>query len=274
MRLGSSARRCARLFFTALAALSFTAALAAATPALAQRTGAGVQAGPGDLGDVLFGRGAPTDDRASAMPHLARFRADTGDTFVLETAANNGPAFLKYDDSGEVWALQPTTGPRGDTIYKNDVGEAMLRTTRLGGMTVFTQDRPGGMAAAFSGSAQDLHNIISGPIAIFQVLLSASVRATHAAGHTVKFEAKELDPGTEAVFADAANLAAQAFVRVEHKGRAGRDALNRYGKVNFVNGRPPGVQVLGEEVRITVTPDLGFAGRPSSQRISQILFRR
>lgn len=229
--------------------------------------------GPVDLGDVLFGR-SPADDRAPKVPHLARFRIGTGDTFVVEISPT-GPAFLKYDDSGEVWALSPTPAPRGDTIYKNDVGEAMLRTTRMGGLTVFTPERPDGMAAALFGSAPDLHDaLINGPLALFKVLVQASVQATHAAGHKVVFEAKQLDAGAEPVFADAANLAAQAFYRVEHRGPAGRQALGRYNKVAFLNGRPPGVRVEGDEVRITVTPDLGFAGRPSSQRISQVLFRR
>lgn len=225
-----------------------------------------------DLGDLLFSRPTP-EDRAT-VPRLARFRADTGDTFVLEVMPK-GPAFLKYDDSGEVWALSPTPGPRGDVIYKNDVGEPMLRTTRFGGLTVFTTGRPTGMAAAFDGAAADLHNLlVSGPMAMFKVLFQASVHASRAAGHTVTFEANELDPGSEPVFADAASLAVQAFVRVDRQGKAGHAALARYDKVAFLNGRPPGVRVVGQEVRITVTPDLGFAGRPSSQRISQVLFRR
>jgi len=222
------------------------------------------------------------------MPRLARFRTDAGDTFVLEVTAR-GPTYLKYDDSGEVWSLNPTTGSRGDTIYKNDVGEAMLRATRLGGLTVFTQDRPSGVAAALEGGASDLHNMISGPIAMLRILVQASARASQISGHRVEFEAgcparskaknscpadADLVPGSEGVFADAANLAAQAFIRVDHFGRAGHDALSRYDKVAFFNGHPPSVSVVGDEVHIVVTPELGFAGRPSSQRISQVLFRR
>lgn len=222
------------------------------------------------------------------MPRLARFKADTGDSFVLEVASG-GPAFLKYDDSGEVWALTPTPGPRGDMIYKNDVGEPMLRTTRTGGLTVFTRDRPSGIAAAIEGGASDLHNmLVSGPVAMIQVLIRASAHASQTAGHKVEFEAgcprkktrrdcpgeADLTPGSEPIFADAATLAAQAFVKVDRKGQAGHTALQYCDKVAFLNGRPPGVRMVGQELRITVTPDLGFGGRPSSQRISQVLFAR
>ncbi len=277
MRSGASARRSVRLSLWALAAFGLCVAAGAASPALAQRQNAGQTGGaaaPASLGDLLFGKPQPDTRGGGSMPRLARFRADSGDTFVFEISSG-GPAFLKYDDSGEVWTLNPTTGPRGDTIYKNDVGEAMLRTTRMGGLTVFTQTRPSGIAAAFDGGAVDLHNLlISGPMALLQVLARASVHASQAAGHKVPFEALETSPGSEAVFADAAALAAQAFVRVDRKGRPGRDALQHCAKVAFLNGRPPGARMVGEEMRITVTPDLGFAGRPSSQRISQVLFRR
>ena len=240
----------------------------AGTPALAER----VQPVQG-LGELLFGKRQP-EDRTGAVPRLARFRADTGDTFVFEVSSG-GPGFLKYDDSGEVWALSATPGPRGDVIYKNDVGEPMLRTTRMGGLTIFNRDRPDGIAAAMDGTAVDLHNLlVAGPIALFQVLVRSSAHASQSAGHRVVFDAPDTGPGAEAVFADAASLAAQAFVRVDRKGPQGHSALQRCDRVALLNGRPPGARMVGQELRITVTPDLGFGGRPSSQRISQVLFAR
>ncbi len=224
-----------------------------------------------DLGDVLFGRPS-SDDRSMAAPAVARFNTD-GSSFVLDVSAHDR-ALMKFDDSGEVWALNPTPGPRGDTIYKNDLGEPMLRATRLGGLTVFTRDRPGGAAAALQGAAPFIRNILlSGPAALFQIMAQASTRASRAAGKLIPFEAADLTPGSEPVFADAANLTAQAFVRADHN-RVSHAFMTRYSRVAFINGRPPGVSISGQEVRITVTPDMGFAGRPSSQRISQVLFRR
>ncbi len=224
-----------------------------------------------DLGEIIFGHGL-SEERGAAAPAVARFNAD-GSSFVLD-ASSRDRALMKFDDSGEVWALRPTAGPRGDVIYKNDMGEPMLRKTQLGGLTVFTHDRPGGAAAALQGAAPFIRNVLlSGPGALFQILAQASTRASHAAGKLVNFEALDLTPGSEPVFADAANLTAQAFVRADHN-KVGHAVMSRYSKVAFVNGRPPDVRVFGQEVRITVTPDMGFAGRPSSQRISQVLFRR
>lgn len=261
--------RLRRRFDKVIVGMALGAAALAASPALAQRA----PSDPFGLGDLIFGN-KHAEERA-ALPRLARFKADTGDSFILEVSSGSGPAFLKYDDSGEVWALNPTPGPHGDVIYKNDVGEPMLRTTRMGGLTIFTREQPSGIAAAVDGGAPDLHSLlVSGPIALLQALIRASAHASQAAGHKVLFEAPDTGPGAEPVFADAASLAAQAFVRVDRKGEAGKAALQRCGKVAFLNGRPPGVRMVGQELRITVTPDLGFAGRPSSQRISQVLFAR
>src|SRR4051812_4574960 len=89
------------------------------------------------LRDHLFG--PPSDERAVNTPNVARFVPDGGEPFVLDRSAGR-QVFMKFEDSPEIWALSPTPGPRGDVIYKNDMGEPMLRASRLGGLTLFTSD--------------------------------------------------------------------------------------------------------------------------------------
>jgi hypothetical protein len=239
--------------------LMFAVALAFGGAAVAQ---------PNSLGAALFGA------RPSAAPVVARYQADPGETFVLERAAQ-GVAFLKFEDSNEIWALRPTPGPRGDVIYKNDLGEPVLRATRLGGLTLFTPDRPGGMAAAFAGPATPPRPPTSiGPVALFRALLQASNRASQAARRQVEFAAPEVRAFADWVIADAANLAADAFARVAGRGKGGQAAVARFARVQFIEGRGPGAVVVGEVVQITVAPEQGLAGRPSSQRIAYIISRR
>ena len=121
--------------------------------------------------------------------------------------------FLAY------WALTAATGPRGDLIFKNDVGEAVLRMTRSGGVTLFTQDRPEGMAVVLSGAAtgtlQPPASI--GPNALFQALAASSARASRAAQHLISFVAPDVTPKTDWLFADAAVVTAEAFVRLAQR---------------------------------------------------------
>jgi hypothetical protein len=223
---------------------------------------------PNSLGAALFG------PRPAAAPVVAKYQADPGETFVFERAPA-GVAFLKFEDSSEIWALRPTPGPRGDVIYKNDVGEPVLRATRLGGLTLFTPDRPGGMAAAFAGPAAPPRPATSiGPEALYNMLVQASLRASRAAQHLVKFEAPDVRALADWVFADAASVTAEAFTRVAGRGKSGRAAVARFARVQLSSGRGPSAVAVGEVVQITVAPEQGVAGRPSSERIASVISRR
>src|SRR6185437_6326955 len=108
----------------AVLAAALAGALALAQPALA---------GPVDvLRQGLFHH----REGREAGPPVARYITEDGDVFTLDRTQPK--ALLKFDSSFEVWALTPQQAPRGDTIYKNDLGEPVLRATRLGGVTVFT----------------------------------------------------------------------------------------------------------------------------------------
>lgn len=230
--------------------------------------GGRAMAQPNSLGAALFGQ------RPAAAPAVAKYQADPGETFVFERAPA-GVAFLKFEDNSEIWALRPTPGPRGDVIYKNDVGEPVLRATRLGGLTLFTPQRPGGMAAAFAGPAAPPRPSTSiGPEALYNMLAQASIRASRAAQRLVEFDAPDVKAFADWVFADAANIAAEAFARVAGRGKAGRRAVARFARVQLSAGRGPDAVATGEVVQITVAPEQGVAGRPSSERIAYAISRR
>ncbi len=224
------------------------------------------------LGDFLFG----TTRAAPAAPAVARYQVeDGGGSFVLDVAPGK-PAFLKFEGSGEIWALRPTPGPRGDIIYKNDMDEPVVRATRLGGVTVFTQDQPEGMPAAFMGQAQPPRMALDiGPEALWNIFVQASARASHMAEHLVVFEGpQDVTAATAPVFADAAILTSQAFLKVGARGKAGKVLIARFAKVEFNAGRGAAASARGQVVKITVCPDQGIAGRPSSQRIASVISRK
>ncbi len=227
---------------------------------------------PTSLRDFLFGgRG---QDRRSPPP-VARYRIDGGsDAFVMERTG--GSALVKFGDSQEIWALTAMSGPRGDTIFKNDVGEPVLRFTRLGGVTLFTPENPDGAAALMTGAAGSVRPSASiGPNALFAALATSSARASRAAQHLISFEIMpDATPKTDWLFADAAIVAAEAFIRLASQGLDGRSLAARFGRVEFLQGGQPQAQASGGVVHITVAPGKGVAGRPSSQRILLVLSRR
>jgi len=244
----------------ALAALVGIAAAMAA--AIALGFGAPAAAAPVNLKEALAARPGE-QGRYGATPQIARYLIDEGGGFVLDRSTKR--PLMKFDDSPEIFALQPSAGLRGDTIYKNDVGEPMLRATKLGGMTVFTPRRPGGSAASPVGSAQGLRLSSLGPVALYKLLFQASVRASRTAQHLIGFEA-DATPASDAIIADAAVIVVEAMAAISTEPE-GRSVLRRITKVSFKEGNRTSVTLQGSVLTITVVPNQGVIGRPSSRRI-------
>jgi hypothetical protein len=220
-------------------------------------------AGPQTLREGLFGdRPAPG---RRATPPVARYVSQEGEAFILDRSQTR--AYMKFEGSPEVWVLRAHPAPRGDVIYKNDLGEPMLRATRLGGLTLFTAQRPGGSPAAFAGGGAALRLAPLSPQVLLERLAQASAKATRAARRLIPFEA-DASPASSAVVADAATVTAEAVVRLSRR-PDGRSLLGRLKKVKLVEGKKPNVTLYGSEMRITVSPEDGLAGRPSSDRIMQ-----
>lgn len=219
-------------------------------------------AGPADnLRESLFGQ--PPAAGRNASPPVARYVSQEGDVFVLDRSQNR--PLLKFQDSPEVWALRPQPAPRGDIIYKNDLGEPVLRATRLGGLTLFTEDRPGGTAAALAGGGPAIRLPALGPQQLLERLAQASARATRAARRLIPFEA-DASPASSALVADAALVTSEAVIRMS-KRPGGPALIARFSKVKLVEGHRPSATVQQGVMRITITPHDGLAGRPSSDRI-------
>lgn len=216
------------------------------------------------LRDALFGA-SPNEQRRVEPPPVARYVSETGEEFVLDRTTSR--PLLRFESSAEVWALSPQPGPRGDVIYKNDLGEQVLRATKIGGLTLFTRHRPEGSAAALSGVSAPLRLAPMGPNALLQRLAQASGRASKAAGRLIPFGA-DATPLSAPLIADAATLAAEGLARaVQQKGKA---AVGPVKKIYIAQGKKPAVEIKDGVLVVTVSPQMGLAGRPSSQRIASI----
>jgi hypothetical protein len=240
----------------------------------------------GVVAAALLGAGAPAvaapmlrniapfgDNRAAPTPPVARYVGAEGQSFVLDRESASRP-LLKFDDSSEVWVLEPFPAPRGDTIYRNDQGEPVLRSTRLGGLTLFSDDEPEGSPAAVAGEADELLPAPAiPPGAVLQRMIQASARASRAAQHLITFSAPSVSPQAAPLIADSATIAADALVRLTRRAD-GRAFLVRLDKLVFLQGPKPDVSINGPVMQITVTPGRGFAGRPSSDRLLHAALRR
>ena len=206
-----------------------------------------------------------SEGQRSAGPPIGRYELDDGGIFILDRSTPK--PLMKFEDSPEIWVLQPATGPRGDTIYRNDLGEPMLRATKLGGMTVFTERRPDGSAAALEGPCPPLRIAPLSPQALFLHFYQASIRASRAARHQVGFETREdAVPATAGLLADTAMVASQALVSIGARPN-GKALLARVNDVVIAQGFRTAAALQRGVLTVTIVPAEGVAGRPSSRRI-------
>ncbi len=213
-----------------------------------------------NLSEALFGQG-----RGASAPAIAKYVAGDDREFVLDRSGAR--PLLKFEDSAEVWVLTPTPGPRGDVIYRDDLGRTLVRSSRLGGLTLFTPDRPSGMPAALAGQAVAIRPVTISPATLFTHFARAAARASRAVRKNLMFQMDEdATPGTATLFADAAGVAAEGIARFSRQ-RGSGEVLGRLKRVRFGLGRRPEARVAGDSLEITIAPGQGLAGRPSSERI-------
>ena len=246
-------------------------ALGIASPAPAAGPLGGREHAPPSLREGLFGAPQADGRQGSSLP-IARYVSEDGEVFTLDRTQPQ--PLLKFENNGEVWVLQPQPAPRGDVIYKNELGEPVLRATRLGGVTLFTDDRPAGQAAALAGSGAPIRLMLLGPQALIERLAQASFRASRAARHGVLFDA-EAGPASAALIADAAMVTSLAVTRAADHPEA-QGFLSRLKRVFLSEGRRSSAQFDQGQgtLNIVVVPKQGLAGRPSSQRIMAVAMKR
>ena len=202
------------------------------------------------------------------LPDTGRFVTSTGMNFVLDRSGAR--ALIRFEDSEEIWALRPSPAPRGDIIYRNDAGEAVLRITRNGGVTLYTSASPGGVPASVVGSAPSLRASALSINQLAGYLLGQSLIASNAVGHLVEIDVRMVSPEAYATLPDVVPAAVQAVVRMAGSPNL-REEAAQVRIIQFVEGSRAAVAFRSGVLRITVQPEMGAAGRPSSARIVRAL---
>lgn len=192
-------------------------------------------------------------------PQTGRYVSERGESFVFD---RSGPRPLfRFESRSETWALRPTPAPRGDIIYRNDVGDQILRVTPDGAMTLFSVRAPGGSPATLSGPAPALAAPVLGPIALASLMVQRSGLISRSLGRTVVVQLDGQED--EALCVDALLVTTEAVIRMASL-PALRPRLASLRTVTIIEGRNAGVTFQRGDLRVTVRPGRGLSGRPSS----------
>jgi hypothetical protein len=210
-------------------------------------------------------RGSEADDgRGQQAPPVARYMAGDGDRFFLDRSGS--VALLRFERADEVWALHPTPAPGGDVIYRNDLGQPVLRASRLGGLTLFTPHQPMGEAVAMLGEAPASKIPRASISALSQVLNVSTIRIGKAVNRNIVVHAVG-GAGSEYIFADTLNITADTIVKMSQL-RDGRPYLANMREVFVHPDKKTSVRYHNGVLDIAIAPKDGVAGRPSSGKIA------
>ncbi|CAN5248919.1 DUF4908 domain-containing protein [soil metagenome] len=202
------------------------------------------------------------------QPETGRYQSESGESFVFD---RSGPRPLfRFQSRNEVWALRANAAPRGDIIYRNDAGAQILRVTPDGGVTLYSVRAPNGSPASRVGPSPALERPLLGPVELARLMLQRGALLSRTLGRAivVALDGEE----DEALCIDALMVSTDAVLRMAASPttRAQLDGLHT---VTITEGRTASVVYVNGDLRVTVQPNQGVSGRPSSTRIIQAVVR-
>lgn len=212
------------------------------------------------------------NDRLGAI-RSGTYQAGDDILFSLDRAGRH--YLLRFDGSPEVYVLYVDHASLGGRVLKYNSGKTAMQVSGWGGMTLYTDDKPGGLPALRTGGTTPPH---LPAVSLDDIRTAATDEAAHLA------HARGLQMAFQADWDDLANdphLRAQCFDAMENAARgidrfaqtpAGRRALKgRVGTVFMRTSGKPTLELKRNQLIVTYDPAQGYVGRASSRAIARAL---
>lgn len=199
-------------------------------------------------------------------------------SIVFTLAPYRRKYLLSFQNSPEVFVLSVEHGSLGARILKYDTGTTAIRVSVWGGMTLYTQDAPGGVPATRQGDAP-----APAQLAVSQPELQAAMQdeashMTYVQNVDLHFSADPsvmtADPETRGRAFDALINAALGIERFLASLPIARQIFaKRVSSVKVAEGGKPTVSLTGQTLLVSFVPGEGHEGHASSLAIQQELSR-
>jgi len=238
------------------------------------------------LGLAVMGIGGAAIAQEPADPMAARLSAEKVSDVAAGayTAADNinftilpyGDKYLlRFDFSPENFVLYGDRVALGGRELKYDTGALALKISVWGGVTLYTQDAPGGLPATRTGDAA-----VPSRLAVPATSLNAALADEES--HLAYTQHLKLHFSADAaIVAGGDEARAYGFDTLVNSGMgieriistpAGRAAFTqRFDQVRIVEGDKPTIAISGRTLLVSFVPTAGAAGRASSRAIAYAL---
>ncbi|WP_300527125.1 DUF4908 domain-containing protein [Maricaulis sp.] len=194
-------------------------------------------------------------------------RADSGDFFLFDRSQSVALLRERDDPDAEVLVLFANRAPGGGTSFVTDTGREVVRLNPLGGATYFPADAPGGVIADYASPAGGLAPTPRSPAEVRDMAQEVAASFADALNRNIAVEYAPAPRSGLGVQYDTLILIEIAL----REARSERRRLRRLENINIELGAEPGAVREGEMLRVTIAPEYGYAGRPSSARIARAM---
>jgi hypothetical protein len=210
----------------------------------------------------------------SDAPEIAHYSSDDRQAAFTLDQSQAHPR-LKFDETEEIFALTWRPAAGGDRILVRDDGSTILRVSVTGGVTLYSERYPVGVAVNFDRRATPLEGPPPPIETIRDSALEAAAQAAQVFGAPIRFEgdwarATE-DAGLRATLYDCVRNARAALMQLaQDAGDRGRVSKSLR-IVRFQQGAAPGAAISRNVLVVTYVMNDSVTGRPSSFRIASVV---
>jgi len=238
------------------------------------------------LGLVVLGLGSAARAQGPSDPMAERLSAEkvsdvaagsySADDNINFTLASYGDKYLlRFDGSPEAFVLYSDRIALGGRELKYDTGAIALKISVWGGITLYTQDAPGGMPATRTGDAVIPARLMVPAASLNAALADEETHLAYTQHLKLHFSA---DAGvvsggddTRVYAFDTLVISEMGIERVIGT-QGGRGAFtSRFDQVRIVEGDKPTIAISGRTLLVSFVPSAGVAGRASSRAIAYSL---
>lgn len=183
--------------------------------------------------------------------------------FVFDRSSGGRVALVRFEGDAEVHVLRPYMAAGGGEIYRTEDGDLMLRVTPHGGIIVYTRALRTGAPASEEEQVAPLTPAAMAFAEMQRRFLQLQSFARRRIGQQVTFVAPEqVSAPAAGVVVDAAERAAEGLAAAP---------MTTVRRVVITFGPVPAVAQRGETLIVQVAPQMGYAGRPSSSAIRNVV---
>jgi hypothetical protein len=191
--------------------------------------------------------------------------------FALQNIGAN--FLLRFQGAPEVFVLYADRASMGGRVLKYDDGETAIQVTVWGGITLYTDAKPGGLPAERTGDAQPF---APSNVALNDMQAQVADDGQHLAytrrlqiAFTTDWNAIANNASLRAIYDDAMENAVRGIYRFAASTPAREAMSKRVDNVSLTPAARPTVNMAGRTLLVTFNPNTGYVGRASSRAIAR-----